>query len=74
MKEYEIQGVMDYAHCETRIIKAKNKKETLKIFKGMVDRFIDPAMAEFQKLIVNLDDVNELEEQDSQSGKEVNEE
>ena len=59
-KTYTIQGVMEYAHCVDREIKAKNKKEALQKFKEMVDKFIDPATAEFQKMFVELADVQEV--------------
>ena len=61
MKNYSIQGVMEYAHCVTREIEAKSKKEALQKFKDMVEEFIDPAMAEFQSMFVEFADVQEIE-------------
>ena len=53
-KTYEVNGVLDYAHCFMRKVKAKNPKEAKKKVEEILSSLSDPAMAEFQGGIVDL--------------------
>lgn len=52
-KEYEFSGVIDYAHCFTFTIKAKNKREAKELAKIRAKKEIDPAMAEYQTTLID---------------------
>ncbi len=53
-KLYEVNGVLDYAHCFTKEVKAKNPKEAKEKIEKILDNLSDPAIAEFQSGIVDL--------------------
>lgn len=57
-KKYEITGVIDYAHCFTFEIEAENLKEAKKIADEEAKRYVDPAMAEMQTILVDKPKLN----------------
>ncbi len=52
-KEYEINGVMMYAHCYSFEVKAKNKKEAKKLAEAKIPEYIDDSNTEFQEYIMD---------------------
>ena len=54
VKVYEVNGVLEYAHCFMVEVKAKSALEAQKIVKNKLSSMSDPAIAEFQGGIVDL--------------------
>lgn len=52
-KEYEVTGVLTYAHCFSVTVYARNQKEAREQVKKGINRLIDPAIAEFQEAIID---------------------
>lgn len=53
VKEYEITGVIDYAHCFSFTVKATSKARAKKIAQIEAKRFRDPAIAEYQTTLID---------------------
>jgi len=54
MSLYEVNGVIEYAHCFHVEVEAKSPREAKKIIEERLSKMSDPAMAEFQGGIVDL--------------------
>jgi len=54
LKLYEVNGVLEYAHCFRKEVRAKNAKEAQKMVKDNLYKLSDPADAEFQGGIADL--------------------
>jgi len=56
-KRYVVHGVLEYAHCFSEDIIAKNKKEVRKKIEKMIDKISDSSMAEVQEM--KIDEIEE---------------
>ncbi len=61
-KMFQVNGVLEYAHCFSVNLKAKNSKEAKKKVEEKLSKLSDPAIAEFQGGIVDLGIEIDLEE------------
>jgi len=53
IKSYEVNGVINYAHCYCIEVEAHSQKEARKLAESLIDREIDPAVAEYQDYIMD---------------------
>jgi hypothetical protein len=53
LKKYEVNGVLDYAHCFSVEVEAKSPTDAQKIVKAKLASMSNPAIAEFQGGIVD---------------------
>lgn len=61
MKEFEVTGVLEYAHCFSEYVKANTEKEAKKMVEGMFDDMANSQNAEFTDGTVDL--VAEVEDE-----------
>ena len=69
-KLYEVNGVLQYAHCFRAEVEAKNPGEAKKKVEDNLDHYKDPANAEYQEGIVDLG-IEIKEESDEEVAKNI---
>lgn len=53
VRKYEVNGVLEYAHCFSEVVTAKSPLDAQRIVRAKLGSLANPAIAEFQGGIVD---------------------